>query len=83
MRWFYGQAAAVFTRSSSYRFNLRDLGVAVNEVRTGRAYVIDGQVPRAELEQIAGKGADRGSVELSADYESSAKSRLETLFPNA
>src|SRR5689334_17333303 len=30
---------------------LRDLGVAVNEVRTGRAYEIEGSVPRAELEQ--------------------------------
>lgn len=27
MKWFYGQAAAVFTRSSAYRFNLRDLGL--------------------------------------------------------
>lgn len=27
MKWFYGQADAVFTRSGSYRFNLRDLGV--------------------------------------------------------
>src|SRR5262249_14178218 len=24
MKWFYNQAAAVFTRSSAYRFNLRD-----------------------------------------------------------
>src|SRR4051812_37884629 len=32
---------------------LRDLGVVVNEVRTGRAYEIDSSVPRAELEQIA------------------------------
>ena len=28
MKWFYGQAAAVFSRSSAYLFNLRDLGVA-------------------------------------------------------
>src|SRR3954468_10575414 len=28
---------------------LRDLGIVVNEVRTGRAYEIEGTVPRAEL----------------------------------
>jgi glycosyltransferase involved in cell wall biosynthesis len=34
MKWFYaGQASAVFTRSSAYRFNLRDLGVAEDRLR--------------------------------------------------
>jgi phosphoribosylformylglycinamidine synthase II len=42
---------------------LRDLGVAVNEVRTGRAYEIEGQVPRAELEQIAGRVLANGVIE--------------------
>jgi glycosyltransferase involved in cell wall biosynthesis/predicted metal-dependent phosphoesterase TrpH len=34
MKWFYGQAAAVFTRSKSYRFNLHDLGVPDEKMRT-------------------------------------------------
>jgi glycosyltransferase involved in cell wall biosynthesis len=33
MKWFYGQAAAVFTRSNSYRFHLRDLDVAEAKLR--------------------------------------------------
>lgn len=34
MKWFYGaQASAVFTRSLSYQFNLRDLGVADEKLR--------------------------------------------------
>src|SRR3954466_10903549 len=42
---------------------LRDLGVVVNEVRTGRAYEIEGTVPRTELEQIAGKVLANGVIE--------------------
>ncbi|HEY7091267.1 MAG TPA: glycosyltransferase [Tepidisphaeraceae bacterium] len=34
MKWFYGQASAVFTRSSAYRFNLRDLDVPEEKLRT-------------------------------------------------
>jgi predicted regulator of Ras-like GTPase activity (Roadblock/LC7/MglB family) len=37
----------------------------------------------ALFEQLAAKGAGRGKVELAADYESSAKDRLEALFPKA
>ncbi len=34
MKWFYaGQMSAVFSRSSAYRFNLRDLGVAEDRLR--------------------------------------------------
>jgi glycosyltransferase involved in cell wall biosynthesis len=32
MKWFYRQAAAVFSRSSSYRFKLLDLGVAEDNI---------------------------------------------------
>jgi glycosyltransferase involved in cell wall biosynthesis len=32
MRWFYGQAANVFTRSRAYRFKLSDLGVAEDRI---------------------------------------------------
>jgi glycosyltransferase involved in cell wall biosynthesis len=34
MEWFYGQMAAVFSRSSAYLFNLRDLGVPDDRLRT-------------------------------------------------
>ncbi len=34
MRWFYGQMSAVFSRSSSYLFHLRDLGVSEDRLRT-------------------------------------------------
>jgi glycosyltransferase involved in cell wall biosynthesis len=34
LKWFYGQAAAVLTRSSAYRFNLRDLDVPEEKLRT-------------------------------------------------
>jgi glycosyltransferase involved in cell wall biosynthesis len=33
MSWFYDRTAAVFSRSSQYRFNLRDLGVADDRLR--------------------------------------------------
>jgi len=34
IRWFYNQADAVFSRSSSYLFNLRDLGLPESQLRT-------------------------------------------------
>lgn len=34
MRWFYGRAGAVFSRSGAYHFNLRELGVAEDNLRT-------------------------------------------------
>lgn len=37
MRWFYAIPEAVFSRSSAYRFNLVDLGVKEDAVRTIRA----------------------------------------------
>lgn len=33
MKWFYGQAETVFARSSSYFFNLRDLGVSESKLQ--------------------------------------------------
>jgi glycosyltransferase involved in cell wall biosynthesis len=33
MKWFYSQAAAVFTRSAAYRFKLMDLGVEESKLR--------------------------------------------------
>lgn len=34
MKWFYGQAHMVFARSNSYLFNLRDLGISDDKLRT-------------------------------------------------
>jgi glycosyltransferase involved in cell wall biosynthesis len=34
MKWFYGRAHAVFSRSGAYQFNLRELGVADERLRT-------------------------------------------------
>jgi glycosyltransferase involved in cell wall biosynthesis len=34
MKWFYGQSSAVFARSAAYQFNLRDLGIADEKLRT-------------------------------------------------
>src|SRR5262249_33630051 len=33
MKWFYSQAASVFVRSASYRFNLLDLGIDESKLR--------------------------------------------------
>lgn len=33
MKWFYQQASVVFTRSASYRFNLRDLDIEETKIR--------------------------------------------------
>ena len=39
------------------------MGLTVSEVRTGRAYLIDGDVRRAELEQIASRVLANGVIE--------------------
>src|SRR4029077_12558930 len=39
--------------AASTEMAIRDMGLAVKEVRTGRAYVIQGKVERAELQRIA------------------------------
>src|SRR5688572_14586260 len=41
--------------AASTEMALRDMGIDVREVRTGRAYVIDGAVPRDRLEHIAAR----------------------------
>jgi phosphoribosylformylglycinamidine synthase len=49
--------------AASTEMGIRDMGLSVREVRTGRAYLIDGDVPRAELEQIAAKVLANGVIE--------------------
>src|SRR5436305_10486902 len=42
---------------------LRDMGLAVKEVRTGRAYLIEGDVPAEELRRIASRVLANGVIE--------------------
>jgi phosphoribosylformylglycinamidine synthase len=49
--------------AASTEMAIRDMGLPVKQVRTGRAYLIDGDVPRAELEQIASKVLANGVIE--------------------
>src|SRR5205814_546307 len=49
--------------AASTEMAIRDMGLPVREVRTGRAYLIEGDVPRSELEQIAAKVLANGVIE--------------------
>ena len=49
--------------AASTEMAIRDMGLPVREVRTGRAYLIDGDVPKIELEQIASKVLANGVIE--------------------
>ena len=49
--------------AASTEMAIRDMGLEAKEVRTGRAYLIEGKVPRAELEQIASKVLANGVIE--------------------
>jgi len=49
--------------AASTEMALRDMGLPVREVRTGRAYRIRGRVERGELERIAGRVLANGVIE--------------------
>src|SRR5687768_3249664 len=49
--------------AASTEMAIRDMGLDVREVRTGRAYLIDGDVPREELERIASRVLANGVIE--------------------
>jgi phosphoribosylformylglycinamidine synthase II len=49
--------------AASAEMAIRDMGLSVRAVRTGRAYLIHSQVPRAELERIASRVLANGVVE--------------------
>ena len=49
--------------AASTEMAVRDMGLSVREIRTGRAFVIDGEVPRAELEHIASRVLANGVIE--------------------
>ena len=49
--------------AASTEMAIRDMGLPVREVRTGRAYLIDGRVAREELERIASRVLANGVIE--------------------
>ena len=49
--------------AASAEMAIRDMGLSVREIRTGRSYLIHGHVPRAELQRIAGRVLANGVVE--------------------
>ncbi len=49
--------------ATSTEMAIRDLGIDVKEVRTGRAYVMDHAIDRAELERIAFRALANGVIE--------------------
>src|SRR5215212_5889131 len=49
--------------AASTEMAIRDMGVDVKEVRTGRSYLISGKLPREELERIASRVLANGVVE--------------------
>ncbi len=49
--------------AESTEMAIRDMGINVREVRTGRLYIIDGAVPRQRLEHIASRVLANGVIE--------------------
>ena len=49
--------------AASTEMAIRDMGLPVREVRTGRAFVIVGSVPREQLERIASRVLANGVIE--------------------
>ena len=49
--------------AASTEMAIRDMGIPVREVRTGRSYLIQGSVPRDELQRIASRVLANGVVE--------------------
>ena len=68
--------------AGSTEMALRDMGIAVKQVRTGRAYLIEGDVPRAQREQIAGRVLANGVIE-SVHYDAYLPTKFETGKPYA
>src|SRR3954470_8165085 len=49
--------------AASTEMALRDMGIAAREVRTGRSFTIDGDLPREELGRIASRVLANGVIE--------------------
>src|SRR3954453_11124851 len=63
--------------AASTEMAIRDMGLPVREVRTGRAYLIDGRIPREELERIASRVLANGVIE-SVHFEPFVPERFAT-----
>ena len=63
--------------AASTEMALRDMGIDVTEVRTGRAYLIDGKIARDELQRIASRVLANGVIE-SIHFEPVVPQRFET-----
>ena len=70
--------------AGSTEMALRDMGVNVKEVRTGRAFLIAGNVPREELQRIASRVLANGVIEsvhfdvfVPAQFETGREYRFE------
>jgi phosphoribosylformylglycinamidine (FGAM) synthase PurS component len=63
--------------ATSTEMALRDMGIKVREVRTGRAYLIDGDIPRDELRQIASRVLANGVIE-SVHFDAFLPDKFET-----
>jgi phosphoribosylformylglycinamidine synthase len=62
--------------AASTEMAIRDMGLPVKEVRTGRAYLIEGHIPREELEQIAARVLANGVIE-SVHFDAHVPERFE------
>jgi phosphoribosylformylglycinamidine synthase len=70
--------------AASTEMAIRDMGLSVRAVRTGRAFLIEGKVDRAELERIASRVLANGVIEsvhfdahLPKQFESGRKYKFE------
>jgi phosphoribosylformylglycinamidine synthase II len=63
--------------AASAEMALRDMGLHVKEVRTGRAFLIAGNIPRPELERIASRVLANGVIE-SIHFDAFVPSQFET-----
>ena len=63
--------------AASTEMALRDMGINVKEVRTGRAYLIDGDVGREELQRIASRVLANGVIE-SIHFDAFIPERFQT-----
>src|SRR5688500_11015895 len=63
--------------AASTEMALRDMGLDVREVRTGRAYLFEGGVARDELERIARRVLANGVIE-SVHFDAFVPRRFET-----
>src|SRR4029079_1335972 len=62
--------------AASTEMAIRDMGLNVREVRTGRAYEIEGKIDKAELQRIASRVLANGVIE-SVHFDAFIPNRFE------